>query len=87
MGGQTSREVTVGAFQPGDQTATLSGLFTNLRAKPTTPTKLTFEFLDAKGTVVATQVVDVPALEVSANHPFQLQASGAGISAWRYKQS
>ena len=51
------------------------------------PLKITFEFLNAKGEVVATQSVDVPALEPGANHPFQLQATGAKIEAWRYKQS
>ena len=49
--------------------------------------KLTFEFLSAKGDVVATQTIDVPAIEPGANHPFQLQGTGAKIEAWRYKQS
>jgi hypothetical protein len=48
--------------------------------------KLTFEFLSATGDVVATQSVDVPAIEPGGNHPFQLQAVGAKIAAWRYKQ-
>lgn len=52
-----------------------------------TPLRLTFEFLDAKGNLVATQVVDVPAIEPGGNHPFQLQGKGAKIVAWRYKQS
>jgi tetratricopeptide (TPR) repeat protein len=50
------------------------------------PLKLTFEFLSATGAVVATQSVDVPAIEPGGNRPFQLQAVGAKITAWRYKQ-
>jgi tetratricopeptide (TPR) repeat protein len=80
-------EVSVGSFQTQDQSASVSGLFTNLRAKPNAPFKVTFEFLDAKGAVVATQSVDVPAIEPGGNHAFQLQAIGAKIEAWRYKQS
>jgi tetratricopeptide (TPR) repeat protein len=78
-------EVTVGSFQPEDQSASISGLFTNFHAKPNAPLKLTFEFLDAKGAVVATQSVDVPGVEASGNRAFQLQAIGAKIAAWRYK--
>src|SRR5262249_22795437 len=66
-------EVTVGAFTPGDQNASLSGLFTNFHATKTAPAKVTFEFLDAHGKVIATQVQDVPALDPSGNQPFQLQ--------------
>jgi Tetratricopeptide repeat len=80
-------EVSVGGFQPQDQGASLSGLLTNLRGKPNTPFKVTFEFLNARGDVVATQSLDVPAIEAGGNHAFQLQAIGAKIEAWRYKQS
>jgi len=116
-------EVTVGSFQPGDQNASLSGLFTNYHSMPDSavlvarcraagsaatatarcayqplaasatakltnaPLKLSFDFLDAKGGVVATQIIDVPAVEPGGNHPFQVQATGAKIVAWRYRQS
>ena len=50
------------------------------------PTTLVFEFLDAKGTVVANQEVQVPALKPGETHPIEAKAQGAGIGAWRYKQ-
>ena len=116
-------EVTIGSFQPGDSSASLSGLLTNYRsladsatlvrqcrvAGPAAtaaarcgyqklvadtktklanaPLKLTFEFLSATGDVVGTQSLDVPVIEPGGNHPFQLQAKGVRITAWRYKQS
>lgn len=80
-------DVEVGSFQPSDQGASLSGLYTNFHAAPSAPLKLTFEFVDAKGTVVATSVQDVPAVPAQSNQAFQLQVTGAGIVAWRYHKS
>jgi tetratricopeptide (TPR) repeat protein len=78
-------EVTVSRFAPGDQNASLSGLVTNFHEKPSAPLSLVFEFLDAKGEAVATQTVEVPAIPAGGNHPFQVQAIGTAIVAWRYK--
>ncbi len=50
------------------------------------PLALIFEFLDAKGTVVANQEVQVPALKAGETHPIEAKAQGQGIAAWRYKQ-
>ncbi len=80
-------EVTVSSFTPSDKGATMEGLLTNGGAKPSHPFALKFDFLDAKGNVVATQSQDVPALDAGANHPFTLKADGAGIVAWRYRRS
>src|SRR5438309_7634543 len=48
-------EVTIGTFSPDEQGAKLDGLFTNLKTKASLPAGVTFEFLNAKGDVVATQ--------------------------------
>jgi tetratricopeptide (TPR) repeat protein len=80
-------EVTVSGFSPEDQSATINGLVTNFHAKPSAPLKLTFDFLDAKGEPVASQTVDVPAIDAGGNYQFQSKAIGAGIAAWRYKVS
>jgi tetratricopeptide (TPR) repeat protein len=80
-------DVTVTSFAPGEQTTSLSGLVANYHTKPSAPLTLTFEFLDAGDKVVATQTVDVPAIPAEGNHTFQVQATGAGIVAWRYKRS
>jgi tetratricopeptide (TPR) repeat protein len=80
-------DVTVGNFTPGDQSVAVSGIITNFHNQPTSPMQLVFEFVNGTGAVVATQTLDVPALQPGDNHPFQLQAAGAGILAWRYKKS
>jgi tetratricopeptide (TPR) repeat protein len=80
-------EVTVGSFAPDEKGAKLDGLFTNLKAKPSAPMAVTFEFLNGKGEVVATQPQDVPPIDASGNRAFELKAAGAGIVAWRYRRS
>jgi tetratricopeptide (TPR) repeat protein len=49
------------------------------------PLSLTFEFLDAKGTVLGSQTVQIPALKDKATHAFTVQGQGAGISGFRYR--
>ena len=85
--------VTVSQFAPTAEGATITGTATGREAqtasgKPVTPAAMTliFEFLDVKGTVVASQEVQVPALKVGASQPIQASAKGAGIVAWRYKK-
>jgi tetratricopeptide (TPR) repeat protein len=80
-------EVTVSAFAPTDQSVSLTGSVMNFHTTKSAPLKLTFEFVDAAGTVVVSQDVAVPALDPSATQPIQLQAIGGGIVAWRYKRS
>ena len=80
-------EVTVSGFAPDDKGAKLEGLLTNLKSKPSAPTAITFEFLSAKGDVVASQQQEVPAIDASGNHAFQITVTGAGIVAWRYRRS
>ena len=71
----------IGSQRPGASAA-------DAKAKPVTPAAMTliFEFLDGKGTVVANQEVQIPALKVGASQPIQASAKGAGIVAWRYKK-
>ncbi len=56
------------------------------KAIPPVAVALVFEFLDAKGTPVATQDAQVPALTAGATHDLTLEAKGPGITAWRYKR-
>jgi tetratricopeptide (TPR) repeat protein len=83
--------VSVDQFAPAAAGATISGAATGreaqtLQGKPVPPAPMTlvFEFLDAKGTAVANQEVEIPALKAGASHPIQVQAQGPGITAWRY---
>jgi Flp pilus assembly protein TadD len=49
------------------------------------PVTLVFEFVDNTGTVKDTKEVAVPALNAGQKHTIQIDAKGAGITAWRYK--
>jgi len=79
-------DVTVSRFSPGDQSASIAGLITNYHNKPSAPFKLAFEFLNTGGEAVATQSVDVPAIDAGGNHAFTLEAIGAKVEAWRYRK-
>jgi tetratricopeptide (TPR) repeat protein len=46
---------------------------------------ITFEFLGADGTVIATETVAAESLEPGRAKSFQLNPSGQGIVAWRYR--
>jgi tetratricopeptide (TPR) repeat protein len=80
-------EITVGTFSTSEKGGQLEGLFTNVRPKPSPPIKITFEFVDATGAVLASQPQDVPSLDPGANQAFKLVAERPGIAAWRYKRS
>jgi hypothetical protein len=79
-------DVSVGGFGPTDQGATISGVVTNYHNRGSAPLKLIFEFLNKAGTAVTTATADVPAIDANGTHAFQVQATGAGIIAWRYKK-
>jgi tetratricopeptide (TPR) repeat protein len=79
-------EVTIGAFTPDAQGATVTGVVTNVHPKPSPALAFTFEFLNAKGDVVAIATQSVSPIASGENQPFEVKASGAGIIAWRYKR-
>lgn len=79
-------DVSVTEFETDSASARLKGLVQNLRTTPTTSMKLVFEFVNAKGNVVATQTVDVPAIAPAQGQPFEIKATGAGVIAWRYRK-
>jgi tetratricopeptide (TPR) repeat protein len=85
--------IKVTQFAPTTDAATIAGTATGRQAEtaqgkpvPPKPYTLIFEFLDDKGAVLANQEVQVPALEAGASHDLAVNAQGAGIAAWRYKQ-
>jgi tetratricopeptide (TPR) repeat protein len=85
--------IKVTQFAPTTDAATIAGTATGRQAEtaqgkpvPPKPYTLVFEFLDDKGTVLANQEVQVPALKAGASHDLAVNAQGAGITAWRYKQ-
>jgi tetratricopeptide (TPR) repeat protein len=79
-------EVTVGTFSSDERGATLGGTLTNARPKSNPALTLTFEFLSAKGDVVATETLNVAPIPSEENQAFELKPKGAGIVAWRYRR-
>jgi hypothetical protein len=86
-------DVKVTEFSAGTSNATLLGTATGREAQtaagkpiPPAPVTLAVEFLDAKGAVVGSQDVAVPALTAGKSQEIKATAQGGGIAAWRYKQ-
>jgi tetratricopeptide (TPR) repeat protein len=86
-------DVKVTDFTPGPADAKLTGTATGREAQtpagkpiPPAPVTMVVEFLDAKGTVVGSQDVALPALAAGKSQDITAAAKGAGIVAWRYKQ-
>jgi tetratricopeptide (TPR) repeat protein len=82
-------EFTVIRFEPGDSTATLHGVVSNLQARTLPGFKLAVEFVNGACEDVATQQVDLPDLNANtsagASYDFNLTVTGRGIVAWKYK--
>ncbi len=80
-------EIAVASFVPDSAGASISVVAANLKPAPSRPFRLTFEFLDATGQVVATQSQDVPAIAPRQSQVFDWTLSGKGIAGWRYRGS
>jgi hypothetical protein len=82
-------EVTVTRFDPRDSTASIRGAVQNLKTTEHAAFTLTIEFLNARGEVVTSEHLDVPALNATGSpgqaYDFNLQATGRGIAAYRAK--
>jgi tetratricopeptide (TPR) repeat protein len=84
-------DIRVTDFTTGGNTATLTGTAAGREAQtpagkpiPPAPLVITVEFLDAKGTVVGSQDVQVPALEPGKSQEIKATAQGGGKVGWRY---
>jgi hypothetical protein len=80
-------EISVPSFVPDTAGASLEASALNLKSTPSTALRLTVEFLDASGQVVATASQDVPSLAPHQNRLFELHVSGKRIAGWRYRAS
>ena len=80
-------EITVLSFVPDSEGAALSAAATNLKAAPSNPLHVTFEFLDPAGQVIATETQDVPAMSPRQSQAFDLKVSGRRVAGWRYRAS
>jgi tetratricopeptide (TPR) repeat protein len=72
---------TLAATATGREAQTAAG-----KPIPPAPIAVTVEFIDAKGTPVGSQDVQIPALDAGKTHEIKAAAQGAGIAAWRYKR-
>jgi tetratricopeptide (TPR) repeat protein len=86
-------DVKIAEFAPTASGATLAGTATGRQAQtaagkpiPPAPLTLTVEFLNASGGVVASQDVQVPALQPGASQELKAAGQGQGIVGYRYKQ-
>jgi tetratricopeptide (TPR) repeat protein len=77
----TASGATLAATATGRDAQTAAG-----KPIPPAAVNLTVEFIDTKGTVVATQDAAIPALQKGATHEIKVAGQGKGITAWRYKQ-
>jgi len=78
--------VTISQFTPGERATSVSGAVRNVTGRPLPATALTFEFLDAAGTVLFRQAAAIPALAPGGREPIQLRVEQGGAVAWRYRR-
>jgi len=79
-------DVALTQFDSTDTGREVKGLVTNVRDKPNAPFKLVFEFVDVQGQVVATDSVQVAAIQPGQSQQFAMKPTGASIAAWRYRK-
>ena len=79
-------DVSITQFDSTDTGRELKGNVKNPRSTANTPFKLVFEFVNLKGEVVATDTVNVPAIQPNQSYEFDLKPAGASIAAWRYRK-
>jgi tetratricopeptide (TPR) repeat protein len=79
-------DVTISQFDSTDGGKDVKGLVTNPRATASPTLSFVFEFVNAKGEVVATETVQVPAIQPEQSQVIEIHPKGAGIVAWRYKK-
>jgi len=80
-------EVAVSVFLPDSAGGSLSALATNLKSAPSKAFHVTFEFLDARGQVVAAVPQDIPSLPPLQSQELDVKADGKGIAGWRIRTS
>lgn len=76
--------VTVNQFIARDEVTSLAGSIRNLTREPLPPTTIVFEFLDAEGTVLFSESVEVPALDARGREQLSVRRQEGGAVAWRY---
>jgi tetratricopeptide (TPR) repeat protein len=78
-------EVEMGALQPLDGGLSVQGQVLNLDEAETAVPAITFEFVDAAGNVLATEIINGRTLGAGESYDFELLGAGEGIIAVRYR--
>jgi tetratricopeptide (TPR) repeat protein len=83
-------EIQVLRFEPGDTTASVTGVVMNLQGKALPGFRLTIQYVNGACESVTEQAVDIPDLNPAgspgASYDFRdLRVNGKGIVAWKYK--
>jgi tetratricopeptide (TPR) repeat protein len=79
-------DVTISQFDSTDEGREVKGLVTNARDKSNAPFKLVFDFVNTKGEALATDTVQVAAIQPGQSQAFELKPKGPSIAAWRYRK-
>ena len=80
-----SIDITIASMVPDTGGVTLTGIASNAGSVPTKAAHLTVEFLDASGTVLGSQAVDIPAVPPGGSQQFQARTTAKGAVGWRYR--
>lgn len=80
-------EVAISTFLPDSSGFRLNGVASNSGAAASAVQRLTFEFLDATGTVQVTQAIEIPAIAPRESRPVEIRVPGRGLVSWRYRPS
>ena len=80
-------EIGVTTFLADSGSFTLSGIASNGSGTSSVAQRVTFEFLDAQGSVRTTQTIDIPPLPPQGTQPLELHVPGRDLTAWRYRRS
>jgi tetratricopeptide (TPR) repeat protein len=78
-------EVSVDMQQAVDGGYTVQGRVVNLKTEPSVVPEVVFEFLDADGNVIATEVLQAATLDPEATTTFSLTGTGEDLVAARYR--
>lgn len=79
-------EVAISQFDSTDLGRDVKGTVTNPRSSANAPFKLIVEFVNVQNSVVASDTVQVNAIEPGQSQAFEVKGSGVGIAAWRYRK-
>jgi tetratricopeptide (TPR) repeat protein len=77
-------DITIASMVTDSEGVTLTGVASNLKRTPSKAFRIVVEFLDAKGTALESQTVEIGTLAPDGNRQFEVKAGGQAIAGWRY---